>query len=707
MKIKTKLLVFIGGSLFVMLTAGFTILIANTSTKITNSLNEQLHSQTKSITRQVSELITTSARSYLMAVGEESNVVVDNFYKLYEENLITEEQAITAALATLDEFKFLKSGYIFVTDDKGITVSHPNKERIGTRASIADWLNNLSDDAEETYRYTYNNRNKMLFRVYNKKFNLNICASAHTSEFISAIDMNQLNNSMNNFKIGASGYPMLMTKEGIALTHPDKSIRSKNVLTFKDADGQLIFRQIVKNGEGNFKYRWKEKDSSISQKFMNYLTEPNSELIVCSTGYVKDFYVTVTEIRNFMLLLGLAILILLGTVIYFVSISVSKPVKSFTNNLIEISEGNGDLTKRIDLRTGGELGEMVKYFNLFLNTLQGIVSEIKSSAAQTNTIKDEITYGVDETSAALYEISTNIEGIRNQTQGLNDNIEHSAESIVKINDNISGLNNSVENQSEMLQTSTAAITEMISSIDNVSKISTTKQESAMVLLDKARDGAEVIDKTENAVKDVSEQLSKIKDIAIIISGIASKTNLLAMNAAIEAAHAGNAGKGFAVVADEIRKLAETSSSNTAKITETLKDVEASIIHAETLSKDTRESFDLVSMEINGIVGALEEIDTSTNELQIGGKDILESITGLERASDIVKEKSLAIQQESEAVKNSMHNTKQITGDVVCAIDEIGQGTIGISDSMERVSKTTFELKDTGDNLNSNVNRFKT
>lgn len=707
MKIKTKLLIFIGGSLFFMLTAGFTILIANTSIKITNSLNEQLDSQTKSITRQVSELITTSARSYLMAVGEESNVVVDSFHKLYQDDLLTKEQAISAALTTLDEFKFLKSGYIFVTDDKGITVSHPDKKRIGTRASIADWLNNLNDDADEVYRYTFNNRNKMLFRVYNNKFNLNICASAYTSEFISAIDMVQLNSSMNNFKIGSSGYPMLMTTKGIALTHPDKSIRGKNVLNFKDADGELIFKQIVKNGEGDFKYRWKEKNGSISEKFMNYLTEPNSELIVCSTGYVKDFYVTVSEIRNFMLILGFAILILLGTVIYFVSISVSKPVKSFTNKLIEISEGNGDLTKRIDLKTGGELGEMVKYFNLFLNTLQSIITEIKSSAGQTNKIKDEITYGVDETSAALYEISTNIDGIKHQTKGLNDNIEHSAESIKRINENINDMNSSVEYQSEMLQTSTAAITEMISSIDNVSKISTTKQASAMALLDKARDGAEVIDKTENAVKDVSDQLSKIKDIAIIISGIASKTNLLAMNAAIEAAHAGNAGKGFAVVADEIRKLAETSSSNTAKITETLKDVEASIVHAETLSKETRESFDLVSLEINGIVGALEEIDTSTNELQIGGKDILESITGLEKASDIVKDKSQAIQSESEAVNSSMLNTRQITVDVVSAIDEIGQGTKGISDSMERVSKTTFELKDTGDNLNSNVNRFKT
>lgn len=707
MKIKTKLLVFIGGSLILLMSTGFTILIANTSIKITKSLNEQLDNQTKSITRQVSQLISTSASSYLMAVGDKSNTAINAYYDLYQKDILTMNQALDTALKAQDEFKFLKTGYIFVTDKDGFLISHPNKDKIGSRASIADWLNNLKEDEKSTYRYTYEGRNKMLFRVYNKKFNINICASAYISEFINAIDKDQLNTSMNNLKVGTTGYPMLMTKTGVVLTHPDSSIRNRNILSMKDADGKQIFRQIVKQGEGNFTYRWKDKDGTINEKFMHYLTEPNSELIVCSTGYVQDFYETVGEIKNFMLIMGIVIILILGVVIYVISLSVSKPIILFTNKLIEISEGNGDLTKRISLKTGGELANMVKFFNNFLNTMQSIITEIKLSANLTNEIKDEISYGVDETSAALYEISTNIDGINNQTKGLNDNIEHTAESIEKINENIYGLNNSVENQSTMLQTSTAAITQMISSIDNVSKISTTKQESALDLISRAREGAEVIDKTENAVKEVSNQLIKIKEIAIIISGVASKTNLLAMNAAIEAAHAGNAGKGFAVVADEIRKLAETSSSNTVKITETLKDVEASILQAESLSMDTRESFNLVSREINGIVGALGEIDTSTNELQIGGKDILESITGLEEASTVVKERSIAIQKESEGVNNSMNNTKQITLDVVNAIDEIGQGTKGISDSMERVSSTSLKLKDTGDMLNNNVNRFKT
>ncbi len=707
MKIKSKLLIFIGGALVIMLSITFFTLITLTSDKITKDINTQLNTQTDNIAEQVSTLLSTAARSYLMAVGEDSNKIIKDNLNMFKNGDISKEKARESSITALSTLKFLKSGYVFLTDDKGIIVSHPTASKIGTKASTAPWLLTLQPSDKSFYSYVYQERNKLMYRIFNKNLGLNICASAYTSDFLKAVDPEQLNVTMNNIKLGKTGFPFLIKKDGIIVTHQSEGLIFTDIAQINDSSGNKIYTEMLDNLNGNFIQKWIEPNGKARERFSNFRYEPNSELTICATGFMDEFYSTVTEITKIILIGGIITIAALFFIIFMVSTTVAKPIIQFTNSLEGISHGDGDLTTRIELHTKSEIGTMVDNFNLFLNTLQKIIIEIKKSASNTLEIRDDISFGVNETSSALHEISTNINSINGQTKFLNQNVEDSVNSISKISNNIEDLNSSVTNQSMMLETSTAAITQMISSINNVSKITETKQSSARDLMKNAEKGSEIIDDTLNAVQDVSNQLTSIKEMANVISEIASQTNLLAMNAAIEAAHAGDAGKGFAVVADEIRKLAETSDINSKQITTTLQNIESSIVLADNLSNKTMESYSLVNREINEIVYALEEINNSTSELQIGGQDILESITTLEEASNIVKERSSSIKNESEEVKHSMENTKNITFEVVNAIDEIGQGTEGISESMTRVSATTTRLEETGENLNNHVNRFKT
>lgn len=699
MKIKSKLLIFIGGPLVFLLAATFWILITLTSSKISDKLSSQLDNQRQSIARQVSGLIRTSATSYLTAIGEESNNISDSFYRLYKLGKLSHEDAMNLALSSITEFRFIDSGTLFVTDSKGIIIAHPDDEKVNTISPMLSWIQRLKRDDKSFKEYEFEGENRIVFRIYNNSFDYNICVSANTSDFIETVDLVELNKSINSIKIGDSGYPFILTMDGVPLTHPDKEILIR--------DGKKVIERIVKDEKGFFSYNWKDGNGSYRKKFVSFNVESESGLIVCLTGYTDEIYDTVSTIKKLILISGSIVLIVIFAVIYLIASTVTSPIIHFTEKIIEISHGDGDLTRRIDLKSNDEIGVMVEHFNAFLDTLHNIIFEIKESAATTIIAKDNIAFGVSETSAALAQISANIGSINNQTTNLNNHVEISKNSILKISKNIDGLNNSVSQQSLMLIKSSTAITEMISSIDKVSSITKEKQSSAKDLLLRAKEGEDVIEKTRDAVNDVGSKLKNIKDMANIISSIASQTNLLSMNAAIEAAHAGDSGKGFAVVADEIRKLAESSRNNSSQITRILKDIELSMILANNLSHDTNESFSLVNKEINGIVHALGEIVLSTGELQDGGNNILDSIAGLEGVSEIVKRMASDIQEETEGVTMSMISTRDITENFVLGINEIDSGAVGISGSMDRVSGSSIQLEETGEKLKSSIDRFKT
>lgn len=426
------------------------------------------------------------------------------------------------------------------------------------------------------------------------------------------------------------------------------------------------------------------------------------KLLIVESGNLQASKV----VRNSLIAIGFAIFLVVITSIFLIGIIVN-PVKKAALMLKEISDGEGDLSKSLLVNSRDEIGDLSNYFNQFLFRLKSIILNIKKGSENNLILEKELKDSSDRTVESIALIKSSLESMKERITQLNFNISNSTEVVSAMNRSITSLSGQVSEQSAMSEESTASVTEMIASVANVALITQKKKEAADLLKQHAGKGGEMILETVKAVELINDNIDSISALTGIISGIASQTNLLSMNAAIEAAHAGDAGRGFTVVADEIRKLAETTSVNSKEISKVLKLVIDRIKIAVEMSNKANSAFSDIEREINGVISALEEINVNTLELRSGGTQVLEAMSVLRDSSVSVKSSVNEIDSGSGAVDNAMNSVKKLADDVVGEIACISAGTENISLVADGVGRISVQLSHSAASIAEDVGKFKT
>ncbi|OQY40259.1 MAG: hypothetical protein B6229_02135 [Spirochaetaceae bacterium 4572_7] len=346
----------------------------------------------------------------------------------------------------------------------------------------------------------------------------------------------------------------------------------------------------------------------------------------------KETINTVIKLFIQSVIIGLSVLLLLRSFL-------NRPLDRVKNRIVEIAEGEGDLTLNIDVQSRDEVGLVAESFNSFVQKLRMIIANIKNISEKSIEVKNSLNDSAEETSSALVEINSNVDSIKNQIGKLDKFVLQTSSGVSSITSGLTSLNGLIVEQSTAVEESSAAVNQMVASLDNVAKITDLKKESTNSLVKTVKAGGDKLQDTTAIVEEIYGSIGHVAEMVEIINGIVSQTNLLAMNAAIEAAHAGDAGKGFAVVADEIRKLAETSGGNSQEIASVLTNMMDRIKDASNSAKETQLSFKEIDIEVKSVSSAFSEISTSTEELSSGGQEILTAMNLLNDVSSQVRDQS--------------------------------------------------------------------
>ena len=366
----------------------------------------------------------------------------------------------------------------------------------------------------------------------------------------------------------------------------------------------------------------------------------------------------------------------------------------------------GDLTDRSTVSSKDELGHLDRSLDQFVLSLTESIRRISSAAEQSRQAQDELASSTEQTSSAAREIMANTDSIKNQILILDESVRDASTAIAGITTGIEETDRELEGQIAMVEESAASVTQMIASIQNVGRITERSSDAAQQLTGASTQGGEKLAETTSIIASVGEGLEGIGNITSIIQSIASRTNLLAMNAAIEAAHAGDAGRGFSVVADEIRKLAEASAKNSKEISGILNSMVENIQAADNSGAKTREAFEVLDGRVGDVKRAYDEIRESMRELENGGSEILKAMNVLNDTSSRVGTASRNMKSQSGVVGESVDKVQRVSGEVTGGVKEIASGLNEINKSMEHLMELSQRINEIGDRLDLSVAVFK-
>ena len=465
-------------------------------------------------------------------------------------------------------------------------------------------------------------------------------------------------NRLDEIRYEGAEYIFTLNRQGEMVQHPfTKSLVGKNVLSYEDPEGTHLFQEMINKARssdrGTVEYIWQKGSDSnnlVSKVSRIRVFEPWN--IILGTGQYTDNIATMLW-QEFFKLAGLALVLAVPLMLLFILIirSITRPLKTINSAMVDIAEGEGDLTRRLNDTGSDELARLAASFNTFVHKIQQLVQSVQESAQRESEAAKKLIELSSSSSQQSDELSS-------QTGSVATAITELSSSAAEVADHARQAADSANTADEEAGRSAVIVRESVNNIEALTNE-----------LKKAGDQARLL-------QDGSE---KIGNILGVIVAIAEQTNLLALNAAIEAARAGEAGRGFAVVADEVR----------------------------TLATRTQHSTDEISGIVDSIQGAI--------------KDVSQIITDVEGRSASTNEEALKAEQAIGQIQEAVANISTMNVQIASATDEqsrvtkdLNENITGISDLSHANQEANAQVAEVSQNLNKNsvdlsqlVSRFKT
>ncbi|MHB9295600.1 putative methyl-accepting chemotaxis protein [Pillotina sp. SPG140] len=521
------------------------------------------------------------------------------------------------------------------------------------------------------------------------------------------LDLSPFSEFIKQIQPYGTGRAVLFSNNGTVAAHYNAALVGKNIRDPEmfDVMGEQAVRDTeitLETGEPNFGIN----KGRMFESFPFYVGGVKTAWTLLTSVPQVNVMEGVNTLTNVAIIIAVIAVIITMIITFVVAGAIAKPIITISANLKDISEGEGDLTKSIVVPSKDEIGNLAHYFNRTLEKIRSLVLVIKKQSDKLFSIGSELAVNMHETTAAIDDITSNIQVVSQRVINQSASVNETSATMGQITLNIERLNNLVERQTNSVTQSSSAIEQMVANIQSVTQTLVKNTKNVQDLASASEVGRSGLQTVATDIQEIARQSEGLLEINAVMENIASQTNLLSMNAAIEAAHAGEAGKGFAVVADEIRKLSESSSEQSQTISNVLKKIKDSIDKIMLSTETVLNKFEAIDSSVKTVTEQEENIKNAMEEQGQGSKQILEAVTELNDLTGQVKNSSLEMLGWSQQIIQESRKLEAVTEEIALKVNNMANGADQIDSTVNRVNEISVDNKASISTLVTEVSRFK-